>query len=79
MRNFLRDSGMDGKGAHLVSWELVGKPINSGGLEIGNLRIHNKILFALWVWCFSLKSLSLWYKIIVSMGLIPLSGCWLGL
>lgn len=30
----------EGKGSHLVNWEVVGHPVNQGGLEIDNLRVQ---------------------------------------
>lgn len=46
----------EGKGLHLMDWAILGKPLYLGGLELRNLRL----------WCFSLESSSLWYKIIMS-------------
>ena len=43
-----------------------GAPYESRGLEIDNLRIHNKALLAKWLRCFSLEPNSLWHRIIVS-------------
>lgn len=53
----------EGKGSHLVSWEVVGKPVNQRGLEIGNSRLHNKAPLAKWLWWFTLDPESLWQKI----------------
>lgn len=66
MRDFLWEWMDEGKGSHLVSWEVVGCLLNQGVLEIGNLRLHNKSLSAKWLWHFALESESLCYRIIVS-------------
>ena len=68
---------MKKKESHLVSWQIVGHSMNQGGLEIGNLRLHNKALLANWLWHFALESESLRHRIILGKhGSTPLSG-WL--
>lgn len=54
MRDFLYD-GM--KKFRLVSWEVVGKPVN---WDWGVKGLRNKTLLAKWFWCFSLELESLW-------------------
>lgn len=51
MRDFLWEGVDERKGSHLDSLEVVGRPVNQGGLEIGNLRVWNKDLLAMWLWC----------------------------
>lgn len=46
--------------------EIIEKSIDRDGLEIGNLKLHNKAFLAKWLWCFSFEPNSLWHKIIVS-------------
>lgn len=59
--------GLDGEGgSHLVSWEVVVKPVDLGGLGIGSLRLRNEALLAKWLWHFFMGSCSLWHEIIVS-------------
>lgn len=31
----------EGKGSHLVIWEMVARPVEFEGLGIGNLSVHN--------------------------------------
>lgn len=46
MKDFSWEGIDKGKGAHLVSWEVIGKPVNMRGLEHGNLRVRNKAQLA---------------------------------
>lgn len=55
-----------GKGSHFVSWVVVGRPVDQGGLKMGNLRLQNKALLNKWLWCFALDPESLSHGIIVS-------------
>lgn len=48
-----------GRGVHLCSWEVVGNLAGLGGLELGNLRVHNRALLAKTVVAFSLPLSSL--------------------
>lgn len=59
MRDFLWE-GDEGKGSHLVSWVVVGRPVDQGGLEMGNLRLRNKALLDKWLWCFALVTWDHW-------------------
>lgn len=66
MRNLLWEGEGEGKGLHLVRWELIERSVASGRVEIGNLRFHNKALLAKWLWQFSCESSSLWDRTIGS-------------
>lgn len=59
MRDFLWEGVDKGRGAHLVSWETMGKPMGVGKMELGNLKLKNKAMLAKWSWHFSLESTSL--------------------
>lgn len=66
MRDFLWD-GFDGeKSSHLVSWEVVSKPKEAGGLGIENLILRNKVLLGKWWWRCHKERQSLWGKDIES-------------
>lgn len=66
MKDFLWEGIDEGRGTYLVSWEMVGKPMGLRGLELGNLRLRNRVLLAKWLCLFPLESTSLWHRIIVS-------------
>ena len=44
---------MGGSGILLVSWEVIEKPKNEGGLGVGNLVVKNLALLFKWWWRFS--------------------------
>lgn len=45
LRDFLEDEDEEHEGSHhLVSWEVVSRPLDLGGLGIGNVRLCNDIL-----------------------------------
>lgn len=46
MGNLLLEGMEEGGGSPLVRWEVVLKLLVAGGLEIGNLRLHSKVLLA---------------------------------
>lgn len=52
MPSFLWEGIDEGAGTHLVNWEFVPKPLDLGGLGIGNLRLHNETWLAIWLWRF---------------------------
>ena len=66
MRNFLWEGSGEGKGAHLVNWKTVSRPMNEGGLGIGNLDRKNMALLVKWLWRFPNEPNSLWHKVIRS-------------
>ncbi|XP_022151711.1 uncharacterized protein LOC111019624 [Momordica charantia] len=66
MRDFLWEGVEEGGGAHLVNWKEVSKPLEAGGLGVGNLRLRNEAFLAKWLWRFFHEPHALWRKIIVS-------------
>ena len=66
MRSFLwKGADRDG-GDHLVSWKVVGRAKNKGGLGIGRLKEKNKALLFKWLWRFPLEQDEIWTKVIRS-------------
>ena len=64
IEKYMRDFSWEGveavRRSHLVAiWEVMGCSVNHGGLEIGNIKICNRVLLAKWLWCFSLELSSL--------------------
>lgn len=41
-KDFMWEGVEEGKKAHLVNWEIIGKPVHLRGLELGNLRGQNR-------------------------------------
>lgn len=39
MRDLMREGVEEGKGVHMVNWEIVGKSIHLGELELENLKL----------------------------------------
>lgn len=66
MRDFLWEGFGKDKSSHLVSWEVVTKTKEFGGLGIGNLLLRNKALLGKWWWRFPKEKESLWGKVITS-------------
>ena len=58
-REFLWEGVDERKGAHLVNWEVVTKPVDFGGLKIGNLSSRNETLLDKWLWQFHHEAKSL--------------------
>ena len=49
---------------HLISWTILSRPKEVGGLGMGNLKLKNVSLLAKWLWRFPLESEALWCRII---------------
>ncbi|KAG2684713.1 hypothetical protein I3760_10G087900 [Carya illinoinensis] len=49
---------------HLVRWDKVCRPLNSGGLRIKNLRTFNWALLGKWLWRYNTQPEALW-KLVV--------------
>ena len=49
MRDFFWEGKGEGKGSHLVSWEVVSKSKNNGSLGVGNLLKSNEALLGKWL------------------------------
>lgn len=48
-KGILRDGVNEGKGSHLVKWEVVARLLNLGELGIDNIRARNKVILAKWL------------------------------
>lgn len=64
-RNFLWELG-ERRRDHLLRWDMVCKPMNSGGLGLGNLAIRNDALLAKWLWRFPREEGSMWHSVIAA-------------
>ncbi|XP_076927131.1 uncharacterized protein LOC143590578 [Bidens hawaiensis] len=67
MRKFLWIGSKEGKGIHLVSWNVVTKPKRFGGLGISKLSEVNSALLVKWAWRFKSDYQGLWKKSILSI------------
>ena len=66
MREFLWDTGENGRGRSLVAWDLVVRSKDTGGLGLGNLKKKNLALLGKWLWRFPWEQQSLWARVIKS-------------
>lgn len=64
MRDFLWEGIEKNSSTHLVSWDIISKPKEDGGLGIGNLTIRNKALLGKWWWRFPKEKELLWGRVI---------------
>lgn len=70
----------EGKMSHLISWEAVGKLVNRGGLELGNIKVRNKALLAKRCWQPPFNMIFYGIGLLrVIMALTPFNGCQVGL
>lgn len=51
---------------HLVAWDVVCPPKETGGASIRSLQVMNKALLCKWLWRFGHKEESLWHQVIVA-------------
>ena len=56
----------EGKKFHLMNWNQVCQPLQSGGLGIRNLRLFNRALLGKWLWRFGNERETLWRQVILS-------------
>ena len=66
MRDFFWEGYRERACDHLVSWDIVSKCKDKGGLGIGNLAKKNEALLGKWLWRFPLEQNSFWCSIIKS-------------
>jgi len=67
MRNLLWEGFGDGKKAHLISWDIVCRPRDKGGLGIGSVVLKNLALLKKWIRRVPLETNSIWHTVIRSM------------
>ena len=52
---------------HLIGWEVVCRPKEMGGLELGKTSLRNSALLGKWFWRFLKESCGLWHQVIASI------------
>lgn len=50
---------------HLVAWDVVKRPIATGGLGIRSLPVLKKALLAKWLWKFMSCGAGLWREVVI--------------
>ena len=60
-RDFLQWRTGDCKKDHLISWDIVHRIKESGGLELGKIVLRNHALLGKWLWRLPKESSTLWY------------------
>lgn len=66
MRAFLWEGCEEEKRDHLLKWETVCRPIEEGGIGLGNVVSKNLSLLGKWLWRFPMEPDSIWHKVIKS-------------
>ena len=66
-REFLWLSYEKGKRDHLVNWDMVCKPKESGELGFGKISLRNQALLRKWLWRYLKEGFSLWYQVLWSI------------
>lgn len=64
MRRFLWDGAENGGIDNLVTWKVVSRTKEEGGLGIGNLLQKKQAWLGKWIWRFPLEKGSLWVSIV---------------
>ena len=73
-RDFLWLGFREGKKHHLVSWDLVNRPKELGGLGFRKVTSRNQALLGKWLWRYPKESFALWHQVILSIYGTHLSG-----
>ena len=66
-RDFLWSRSGEGKRDHLVSWDIVYRPKEFGGLGCGKITLRNQSFLRKWLWKYPLESFALWHQVILSI------------
>lgn len=65
IRDFLWHDGSNHHKYHIVDWNMVCRPMNSGSLDIRKIRVHNIVLMGKWIRRFGRERDSLWRRGVV--------------
>ena len=65
--DFLWSGFGEGKRDHLVSWDVVCRPKEFGGLGFEKIILRNQSLLGKWLWRYFKESPTLWHQVILSI------------
>ncbi|GMI94968.1 hypothetical protein like AT4G29090 [Hibiscus trionum] len=66
MAGFLWGDSADQRKTHWANWNLICQPLESGGLNVRNIVVHNRAMLGKWAWKFANDRDGLWKKVICS-------------
>ena len=66
-RDFLQLRSGEDKRDHMVSWDLVYRPKEFGGLGFEKITVRNQTLLRKWLWRYPQESLALQHQVILSI------------
>ena len=64
-RDFLWSGSGEGKRNHLVSWDIVCRLKEFGGLGFGKITLRNQVSLGKWLWRFPKETFALWHQVIL--------------